>query len=125
LVYTGCRYAEAASLVWSDFGPNGASVVIRAERAKGRGQRVVPLRAKLAEYFTRRAFSAGTPAVFPEVPTYEVLLGDFARAGVKRRDDLGRVVHFHAFRKTFQTLARGPVLGSVRRKQASGTLTPA
>lgn len=36
-------------------------------------------------------------------PTYDILMGDLKRAGIEHKDSLGRVVHFHAFRKTWQT----------------------
>ena len=37
-------------------------------------------------------------------PTYDILRGDLKRAGIERVDALGRSVHFHSFRKTWQTL---------------------
>ena len=37
-------------------------------------------------------------------PTYDILIGDLKKAGIDRKDGLGRVVHFHSFRKTMQSL---------------------
>jgi integrase len=37
-------------------------------------------------------------------PTYDILIADLKRAGIERKDGLGRVVHFHSFRKTMQSL---------------------
>ncbi len=35
-------------------------------------------------------------------PTYDILCSDFKRPGIERVDGLGRVLHFHSFRKTWQ-----------------------
>jgi hypothetical protein len=37
-------------------------------------------------------------------PTYDILRSDLKKAGIERKDGLGRVVHFHSFRKTMQSL---------------------
>jgi hypothetical protein len=37
-------------------------------------------------------------------PTYDTLRADLKRAGIEWKGSLGRVVHFHSFRKTWQTL---------------------
>lgn len=37
-------------------------------------------------------------------PTYDHLRVDMDRAGIERKDGLGRVLHFHSFRKTWQTM---------------------
>ncbi len=54
-----------------------------------------------------RRFVPGNAALsdllFPDFPSYDALLADLKRAGIERRDSMGRVVHFHSFRKTWQT----------------------
>jgi integrase len=42
--------------------------------------------------------------VFPQFPTRRTLLADLVRAGVERKDTLGRTLHLRSFRKTWQTL---------------------
>ncbi|MFT3831561.1 MAG: tyrosine-type recombinase/integrase [Opitutaceae bacterium] len=37
-------------------------------------------------------------------PAYDILKADFEKAGIVNKDVLGSVVHFHSFRKTWQTL---------------------
>ena len=52
-------------------------------------------------------------------PRYETLQADLIRARVERKDGLGRVLHFHSFRKTFQTLG---VLHGVNQRSAQEIL---
>lgn len=37
-------------------------------------------------------------------PTYDWLCSDLERAGIAKKNAMGLVVHFHSFRKTWQTL---------------------
>jgi len=37
-------------------------------------------------------------------PTYDILKTDLKTAGIMKEDELGRVVNFHSFYKTWQTL---------------------
>jgi hypothetical protein len=46
----------------------------------------------------------GKPIFWFRWPTYDILRGDLKRARIERIDALGRTVHFHSFRKTWQTL---------------------
>lgn len=123
LTYTGCRYNEAARLVREDFSAGCRAVVIRAENAKGKRERSVPVRDELAWEFAMR-LAAGSE-VFPYVPTYEVLLADLVRAGIERKDERGRVVHFHAFRKTFQTWGARSGVGQRSAQAILGHTDPA
>jgi hypothetical protein len=52
-------------------------------------------------------------------PRKETLSKDLARAGIVTPDGQGRVVHFHAFRKTFQTLG---VRSGVNQRSAQALL---
>ena len=114
LGYTGARKNEARSLLWSDLNlGHSPSVTFREERTKSAVKRVVPLKAELAAALRDMLQTHGevvrdaagrTPLlVFPLFPSDDALHGDLKRAGVARKDGAGRVVHFHAFRKTFQT----------------------
>ena len=70
-------------------------------------KRAVPLRRELAAELrvlkpegiepTKRVF-------WFRWPTYDLLRSDLKRAGIERKDGLGRVVHFHSFRKTLRSL---------------------
>lgn len=112
LLYTGQRKSEVRALVWSDLHLEGDKphALFRAGTMKDKDKRAVPLRRELAA-----ALLASRPADFDPTqrvfwfcwPTYDILKGDLKRAGIVRKDGLGRVVHFHSFRKTLQTLGVG------------------
>jgi len=106
LLYTGQRRSEIAALVLEDLTLTApASVRIRLETTKDKDSRSIPLHPMLADEL-RRAFSAkAAPSdlVFPNFPSYDALRADLKRADIERRDALGRVVHFHSFRKTCNT----------------------
>lgn len=109
LLYTGQRKEEVRSLVWGDVHLDDANpyALFRDTTTKDKKKRAVPLRAELAADLRgirpddvdegRRVFRQ----VFPD---YKTLRADFERAGIPHKDALGRVVHFHSFRKTWQTL---------------------
>jgi hypothetical protein len=44
------------------------------------------------------------PVFWWRFPTYDLLRSHLKKAGIERKDGLGRVVHFHSFRKTLQSL---------------------
>lgn len=106
LVYTGARTDEARSLRWSsvDLGVK-PSVLFRAENTKDHDNRAVPLRLELAVLFREqlKKAEAKDALVFPVFPSDDALHADLARAGIERKNASAHVVHFHAFRKTFQT----------------------
>ena len=108
LAYTGQRRAEVRSLVWGDLrlDEEAPFALFRAEEMKDREKRAVPLHARLAAELraAKPADAAVDDRVFPSFPKWRTLLRDLERSGIERRDTLGRVVHFHSFRKTFQTL---------------------
>ena len=109
LLYTGQRKSEVRALVWGDLHLDGEEpyALFREGTMKDKDKRAVPLRKELAEGFraARPANVDPTQKVFWFAwPTYDILRGDFIRAGIERKDALGRVVHFHSFRKTLQTL---------------------
>lgn len=114
LAYTGARKGEARSLRWSDVDLGERPCVrFREEETKADAKRVVPLKRELADELGAMrpltwssrggVVSPMSLAVFPRFPSDDALHADLARAGIERRDAAGRVVHFHAFRKTFQT----------------------
>jgi integrase len=110
LLYTGARKSEVASLVWRDLAlkTEGLSVaVFRACTTKDREERIVPLHPCLVRELFRRHLgnSDSDGRVFSCVPSRKQLLHDLNAAGIERRDSVGRVVHFHAFRKTARTVA--------------------
>ncbi|MFT3869856.1 MAG: site-specific integrase [Nibricoccus sp.] len=107
LAYTGARTNEARALLWDDVNLGDAPcVVFRASTTKDKDKRTVPLHPELAKLLcceaevTRWRRDLG---VFARFPSDDALQADMARAGIERRDASGRVLHFHAFRKTFQT----------------------
>jgi integrase len=110
LFYSGGRKAEVASLVWRDLTlqPGGRSVaVFRASTTKNREERIVPLHPFLVRELIRSRvgkLDLDSP-VFRRVPTRKQLLRDLDTASIEGRDGSGRVVHFHAFRKTARTMA--------------------
>ncbi len=74
---------------------------------KDKDKRAVPLRKELATSLRSARpydFDAYQKVFWFAGPTYDVLVADLKRAGIERKDALGRVLHFHSFRKTLQTL---------------------
>lgn len=70
----------------------------------------------------RAAKPANAPAaspVFDTMPKWDTLMSDLEKAGVAHKDELGRVLHFHSFRKTFQALG---VLHGVNQRAAQDFL---
>ncbi len=109
LLYTGQRKSEVRALVWGDLHLDGAQpyALFRESTTKDKDKRAVPLRRELADELRRAKPEDVSPTkrVFWFAwPTYDILRGDLKRAGIERKDGLGRVVHFHSFRKTWQTL---------------------
>lgn len=110
LFYTAGRKGEVASLVWGDFSLNNletASVTFRANVTKTKRERVVPLTLPLTQklWILRGEKYRNDSVVFQCIPTRKQLLRDLSSAAIERKDALGCVVHFHAFRKTARTLA--------------------
>jgi len=109
LFYTGQRKSEVRGLVWGDLHLDGEQpfALFRASTMKDKEKRAVPLRAEIADALkaSRPADVDPTKMVFWYCwPTYDWLCSDLERAGIEKKDPMGRVVHFHSFRKTFQTL---------------------
>jgi integrase len=109
LLYTGQRKSEVRRLVWSDLHLDGDKphALFRASTMKDKDKRAVPLRPEIAEALRGMRPADYDPAkrVFWYCwPTYDWLCSDIKRAGIEKKDAMGKVVHFHSFRKTFQTL---------------------
>ena len=109
LLYTGQRRSEVRALVWGDLHLDGDKphALFRACTMKDKDKRAVPLRREIVG-----ALKALRPIDFDSAkrvfwycwPTYDWLCSDLERAGIEKKDSMGRVVHFHSFRKTWQTL---------------------
>jgi len=110
LLYTGLRRNEARSLVWDDVKLDGPRpyLLARDTTTKSGMKRAVPLHPAMASVLAAirplPPVDAAMRPLWPIFPKHRTLLADFVRAGIEHKDKLGRVVHFHAFRKTFQTL---------------------
>jgi integrase len=109
LLYTGQRKSEVRALVWGDLHLDGTQpyALFRESTTKDKDKRAVPLRRVLADELRRAKPEdvSTTKRVFWFAwPTYNILRGDLKRAKIERKDGLGRVVHFHSFRKTWLTL---------------------
>jgi len=108
LLYTGQRKSQVRSLVWGDLHLEEAQpyALFREGTTKNKNKHAVPLRSELAGALraARPADVDPTKKVFWfNWPTYDILRGDLKRAGIAHRDAMGRVVHIHAFRHTWQT----------------------
>ena len=112
LLYTGQRKSEVRALMWSDLHLDEAQpyALFRESTTKDKDKRAVPLRPEIvAQLKARRpkgdeSHTLSKPVCWFRWPTYDLLRGDFKRAGIERVDALGRSVPFHSFRKTWQTL---------------------
>jgi len=110
LLYTGQRKEEVAALVWDDLNlaADQPFALFREGTTKDKDKRAVPLHpllaAKLSTLRLRELSASPSDPAFPQFPTYKTLRRDLERAGIERKDKLGRVLHFHSFRKTWQTL---------------------
>jgi integrase len=109
LLYTGQRKSEVKALVLGDLHLAGdrPHALFREGTTKDKEKRAVPLHPLLAQALREFVPADGKPEarVYWKVfPHYETLRVDLDRAGIAHRDSLGRVLHFHSFRKTFQTL---------------------
>ena len=109
LLYTAQRYKEVRALVWGDLHFDGPEpyALFRASTTKDKDKRAVPLKRELADGLLAMRpvdHHADKRLFWWRWPTYDILRGDLKKAGIEHRDALGRVVHFHSFRKTWQTL---------------------
>jgi integrase len=110
LLYTGLRRNEARSLVWDDVKLDAPRpyLLAREGTTKNGIKRPVPLHQALAQVLAvlrpLPPVDASMRSLWPVFPKHRTLMADLLRAGIEHQDKLGRVVHFHAFRKTFQTL---------------------
>jgi integrase len=112
LLYTGQRKSEVRSLMWADLHLDEAKpyALFRESTTKDKDKRAVPLRPEIVGELKalrpkpEETHMLGKPIFWFRWPTYDLLRGDLKRAGIERVDALGRSVHFHSFRKTWQTL---------------------
>ena len=109
LAYTGLRKSEVKALTWGDLHLDGdrPHLLARETTTKDREKRAIPLHRALVPVLRAMRSDRATDSerVFRgRFPKRGSLLRDMKRAEVARVDALGRVAHFHSFRKTFQTL---------------------
>jgi len=112
LLYTGQRKSEVRSLMWSDLHLDETQpyALFRESTTKDKDKRAVPLRPEIVEELKAmkpkpaETYQLEQTVFWYRWPTYDILRGDLQRAGIQRLDPLGRAVHFHSFRKTWQTL---------------------
>jgi len=112
LLYTGQRKSEVRSLMWCDLHLDEAKpyALFRESTTKDKDKRAVPLRPEIVEQLkalrpkSDETHTLSKPVFWFRWPTYDILRGDLNRARIERVDALGRSVHFHSFRKTWQTL---------------------
>lgn len=108
LTFTGCRLGEARSLVWGDvhLDEKPAHVLLREGATKDRDKRAIPLHPRLVEVLRamRPEGVREDVKVFRTFPGQMTLERDLVRAAITKRDNLGRTMAFHSFRKTFQTM---------------------
>jgi integrase len=108
LTYTGQRSAEVRALVWGDLhlDEDRPFALFREETMKDAAKRPIPLHPSLAAALRAAKPSHCLPdsPVFRVFPKWRTLMEDLKRLGIERKDKTGRVVHFHSFRKTFQTM---------------------
>jgi integrase len=123
LIVSGCRYGEAATLRWADLNEVSGVVTVRAEVAKSKRTRHVPVPGYLVEdlralrqvqSFALRHVPEAEDRVFLSPkhkpldshgnPARVVLTRLLERAGIPYHDDRGRVnVDIHALRRTAGT----------------------
>ena len=108
LLYTACRWSEAYAVVWDDLHLDGDSpyVLFREGTTKDVDRRRVDLKAELVELLRAArpdGVSVTERALKGRLADYDLCRKHLERAGVQHKDGLGRVVHLHALRKTWQT----------------------
>ena len=107
MLYTGMRRGEVKKLRWCDIVNLETArpyVLLRIETTKGKKSRPIPLHPVLASALLEVVERESNDLVFAPFPRWEAMRADFKNAGIEHRDQLGRVAHFHSFRKSFQTL---------------------
>jgi len=134
MLYTGMRRGEVKKLRWADavdLQGERPYFLLRVEATKGKKKRPIPLHPALipeiraawsfyqSDCIIRSASVDTSSLVFPVFPRWATLQRDFRAANIPHRDASGRVVHFHALRKTFQTLG---VSSGVNQRSAQALL---
>jgi integrase len=119
LLYTGQRRKEVRALAWGDVHLDGERphIHFRDTTTKDGKKRAVPLHPALAAALRplRPDGAKADAPVFDRFPNWRAMCRDLRSAGIMKKDALGRVLHFHSFRKTFQTLG---VLAGVNQRAA-------
>ncbi|MDR1281971.1 MAG: site-specific integrase [Opitutaceae bacterium] len=122
LAYTGQRCCEIAALVWGDVELGEKPFIrVRDTTTKDKDKRAIPLHPELAAEIVAARVGTGQPdsPLIPRFPTLDAFHAACKRAGIVRIDALGRRVHMHALRKTFQTMG---VLSGVNQRAAQDFL---
>ena len=115
-VETGLRAGELRSLTRASFQLDGdqPTVTVAAAYSKRRREDTLPLRPELAEDLSALTRNLAPAAKVFKVPKHthsaEMFRADLEAAGIKYRDDAGKVADFHSLRHTFiSNLAAGGV----------------
>ena len=108
LLYTACRWSEAYAMVWDDLHLDGEKpyVLFREGTTKSDKRRRVDLKVELVELLhaaRTKDVSVTARVLEGKLADYDLCRKHIDRAGIQRKDGLGRVVHLHALRKTWQT----------------------
>ena len=108
LLYTACRWSEAWAVVWGDLFLDKAEpfVLFREGTTKDKDRRRVDLVQELADELRalRPAnFEPTERALKGRLASYDLFRKHLTRAKIEHKDGLGRVVHLHSLRKTWQT----------------------
>jgi integrase len=101
---TGLRRSELEALAWEDLDLKAKLLKVRAEKAKGKREAVLPLASGTAEALRAvKGRARRMDRVIGTVPRVEVLHRDLVAAGIEPTTADG-TVDFHALRVTFGTM---------------------
>lgn len=104
-LHTGLRLSELRDLRWADVDLDAPLIRLRAEATKAKRADVLPItptaRVMLTDW---RKAGINSGRVFPNgVPGHHTFRADLDAASIRRFDDRGHTVDFHALRVTFIT----------------------
>jgi integrase len=107
--YTGLRRAELVALFWSDFNLAASvpTVTVHAKDTKNRQAATLPLHSDLKDMLLAHQKALGNPPASSkalEVPKrLRAFERDLKAAGIRKKDERGRILDFHSFRHSCAT----------------------